>query len=111
MYEPVIIIEAANGTVTVSREWQKENWCYYLESFPTECAHEPIEYMRVFRVGPFSTLEVALDALAQGGAWMRARPLMVHEDVRVVLASIITGESVAHMRWAALLDIPDMERP
>lgn len=75
-----------------------------LPSANTECAHELVDELRVFRIGPFQSLVVALDTLARDAAWTRARPVMVHADVHTAVASLIIGVSGAHVRWTTLIN-------
>ena len=69
-----------------------------------DCEHELDDDLRVFRVGPFQSLVVALDMLARDAAWTRARPVMVHSDVRTAVALLISGLSGAHVRWTTLVN-------
>ena len=60
-YEPVVVLQAANGEVTVTRRLTSDGGCeYFLEAAPTALAGEPETRFRVLRTGPYSSVEAAL---------------------------------------------------
>jgi hypothetical protein len=110
--EPMISLATSSGTVHVSRDAQARDG-FYLEAEPVEMSSETDDDLRVFRVGPFATLESALHTLARDGSWALEKPTAVHPDVRAdvwdlarAVISARGGESLlVEQEWRRLCSV------